>query len=161
MKLSIIPKNVNLAILITWLIAATLDALSAVLMNIHLNPGRIFIYISSAVFGKAAFYAGNKMIIYGLIFHYLIAFIFTTTWFTVYPTFKRLFKLPYAIAILYGMLTWLIMNLVVVPLSHAPKAPMNAKGAMIGMAILIICIGFPITLMANSYYKKYPIAKKQ
>ena len=44
------------------------------------------------------------------------------------------------------------MNLVVVPLSNAPKTPFNVLNAIQAMGILIVCIGLPISILANKYY---------
>lgn len=145
------PKNVNLAILVTWLIAGTLDGLAAVLFNIH-NPLRVFIFIASAIFGKVAYGGGIQIIVLGIVFHYLIAYIFTTFWFTLFPYIKKYLKNTYLIAAIYGLLTWVIMNLVIVPLSRLPKTAFHINGVAIGIIILMICIGLPIALMANKFY---------
>jgi hypothetical protein len=46
------------------------------------------------------------------------------------------------------------MNLVVLPLSNAAALPFKTKGIIIGILILMFCIGLPISLFAHRYYSK-------
>jgi uncharacterized membrane protein len=52
----------------------------------------------------------------------------------------------------YGLLIWAVMNLVVVPLSNVPPQPFALGNALINVAILIICMGIPLAVMANGKY---------
>ena len=68
------------AVLITAIIAGTLDIIGAIISytaNGGKKPTVIFQYIASAVFGKSAFDGSVTMMSAGLLFHYLIAFLFT------------------------------------------------------------------------------------
>jgi len=51
---------------------------------------------------------------------------------------------------------WLIMNRIVVPLSRIPGGPFNLKNALIGLSIIIVAIGLPLSFMAYRYYKIKP-----
>ncbi|NNU33010.1 hypothetical protein HK413_00190 [Mucilaginibacter sp. S1162] len=76
---------------ILWLglVTGTLDAARAILFNLNLGPGVIFRFIASGMFGKAAFAGGPEMVIAGVVFHYLIAYLFTTSFYIWYPAFWR------------------------------------------------------------------------
>jgi len=39
-------------------------------------------------------------------------------------------------------------------LSSIPPRPFTVTNAMINIAILMICVGIPLSFMANAYYKK-------
>ena len=145
------------AILLTALLAGTLDAAAAVVHYIIAtgkNPIVIFPYIASGVFGKAAFSGESIMVFWGFLFHYLIAFIFTVFFFLLYPRVNLLAANIFITGIVYGLFVWLVMNLLVLPVSNIPKSTFDLKGAIIGVIILMFCIGMPIALMAKNFYKR-------
>ena len=109
-------------------------------------------YIASGVFGKESFSGGTATVIAGLIFHYIIALSFTTLYFIVFPYIPFLGKQKLISGVLYGAFVWCVMNLVTVPLSNASKSPLTWSGASLSMAILIVCIGLPISFLASKYY---------
>lgn len=144
------------AVLLAGLVTGTLDILSAfVYFSIasHGQPvSRVLVYISSGLFGKAAFNAGPAMIWWGLLFHYLIALVWSFVFFLIYPKLPGLRRQPVATGIIYGLLVWCVMNLLVVPLSQVPHGPLRLVNSVINMAILIVMIGIPLSLMAGKYY---------
>jgi uncharacterized membrane protein YagU involved in acid resistance len=140
------------AILKTGLIAGTLDILAAIVILAKMNAVGVLQYIASGVFGKEAFSGGTIMAIAGLIFHYIIAFSFTTFYFIVFPYVPFLGKQKLVGGVLYGAFVWSVMNLIIVPLSSTNKSPLTWNGASLNVAILIVCIGLPISLLASKYY---------
>ncbi|SRR5258706_7815802 len=149
------PKSLLTMILVTGLLVGSFDAAAAVIQFIiptWRNPARIFTYIASGVFGTDAFSAGDIMAVIGLLFHYFIATAWTSLFFTVYPRVPWLTKNKVAGGLLYGVLIWLTMNLVVLPLSNVPHFPIRITGAATGMLILMLVVGLPISLRAHKYY---------
>ena len=146
-------------ILLTGFIAGTLDATAAII-QFYIKTGKspviIFIYIASAVFGKEAFSMSPFIAFAGLLFHYLIATIFSAFYFLIYPKIKLLQKNKIVDAIIYGIFVWLVMNLIVVPLSHVQASPFDLLSALLAAVILIICIGVPVSFIAFSFYKNKP-----
>jgi len=142
-------------ILLATLIAGTLDITAAVI-NFSINGGKpinIFYFIASGVFGKEVAYgSGQWMAVVGLLFHYLIAFLFSLFLFLVYPWIKSFLRIKVLIGVLYGIFVWLVMNRIVLPLSNTPTIPFKIRGAIIGCLILIFCIGIPITFVVDRYY---------
>ena len=144
-----------MTILITGLLVGTLDAAAAVIQFIiptPRNPMRIFEYIASGVFGTNAFSGGPVMAVMGLFFHYFIATAWTSLFFTVYPRIPWLAKNKVVSGLLYGVVIWLMMNLVILPLTNVPHIPIRVTGAAIGMIILMLVVGLPISLRTNKYY---------
>lgn len=146
----------NKAITIIWvsLLAGTCDITSAFIINYHTSPLVIFRYIASAVFGKAAFTGGSQMIWWGVLFHYVIAIAFSVCLFMLYPHIKKLLPNKYMIALIYGIVIWLFMNFLVLPLTNVPKQHFKTYGVITGILALIICIGLVVSLAADNYYKK-------
>jgi hypothetical protein len=136
-------------ILLTGLLAGTLDAIAAVVWNYKIKAVIIFQFIASGVFGKAAFAGGADMVLWGLLFHYTIAMIFTAAFYLAYPLFYSIFRNKYIVGVEFGLLTWMIMNLIVVPLSKIGHGPHKLGAILSGMIILIICIGLPVALIAD------------
>jgi hypothetical protein len=149
-------KSKSMTILLTCLLTGTLDAIAAILISHRIPPAVIFRFIASGWFGRQALSGGTGMVLWGLIFHYIIAAIFSVTLFLVYPGMARIFKNKYLTGLVCGMLIWLIMNFMVLPLTNIPKshAHFNAAGLITGVGALIICVGIPIALIADNFYRK-------
>jgi len=144
-------------ILITALIAGTLDILSAAVSTYirhGLGPDRVLKFIASGVFGDEAFSGGTFMIIAGLFFHYLIASIWTLLFFILYPKLGIRGMNKVLVGLLYGIFVWLIMNLVVLPLSNTPELSFNIVSFLLAVTYLMLFIGVPISLMYHRYYSK-------
>jgi len=140
------------------LLAGTLDGLAAVLMYVidtGKDPMNIFRFIASGVFGSKAFEGGITMGLWGIFFHYLIATGWTVLFFIAYPRIKPLSRNKYITGLSYGIIVWFIMNLVVLPLSNVPPLTMNRESILIGMIVLMTCIGLPISIIVSRHYAKY------
>ena len=147
------PKNTKaliLTILLTSLIAGTLDGLAAIFILAKGQAAMVFKYIASAVYGKQAFAGGSEMIWTGVAFHYLIAAIFTILFFILYDLIPVIRKRPFLVAVIYGIFVWMVMNLLVLPLTHVTNT-ITLEGAIKNMLILIVCIALPIVLMRHRY----------
>lgn len=148
----------NAVLTILWLgfLTGTLDGMAAIIWSFITSPKAgvdiIFKFIASGVYGNAAFSGGNEMIVAGIFFHYLIAFLFTTAFYLLYPFFDKLIRNKYLIAVFYGIVVWVVMNLGVVPLSKIGFHHIKVHVAITGLLILIICIGLPVALIADKKY---------
>jgi hypothetical protein len=145
------------AIFLTGLLAGFLDGAAALLLFVARGAKRpllLFQYIASAVYGNHAFTGGRKMIIAGVLFHLGIAMTFITFYFLLFPHVKWLGLYPLVSAVLYGLLVWLMMNRIVVPLSRAQARPFSWAMVYINMVILILTIGIPAAYIARWFYKK-------
>jgi hypothetical protein len=147
-------KPSNLVLL--CLVAGTLDAIAAILMSWKYPATGVFKYIASGWFGMAAFKGGSGMVVWGVVFHYLIASIHSCIFFFLYPGFKRVVGNKFAIAIIIGVLVWAIMEFAVLPLTNIPKrsAPESISSMLIGAGVLCITLGAPIVVFADRYYRK-------
>lgn len=151
-------SNLFSKIIKAGVIVGTLDILSAFIHYFN-KTGKtdfysILKFIASGIFGKEAFNGGNMMILSGLILHYVIAFAFTIFFFWLFPKTTFFSTNKILTGIIFGIFVWLVMNLVVVPLSNIGHRPFTMVNAIINVIILIVCIGIPLSFMANSFYKK-------
>jgi hypothetical protein len=148
-------KNLLTAILLTGFVAGTLDGLTAVINYMSAgkeNPEIIFKYIASGVFGKKAYAGGTGMILWGVLFHFLISYGLTVFYFWLYPKVKWLGENKVAAGLLYGVFAWVVTTRLIIPLSLIPQQPFNIYKAIMAIQILMLCIGLPISLMANKHY---------
>ena len=155
MTKAIKKRSVFLIIVLTGFLTGTLDALAAIIWAYKVPPAAIFDYIASGVFGKAAYTGGVPMLLWGILFHYIIAFAFTTVFYLGYPVAYKISQNKYVTGLIYGMVTWIIMNLFVVPLSKIGFKPfLHVWPVIIGIGILVLCIGMPVAIIADWQMKK-------
>ncbi|MDE3156031.1 MAG: hypothetical protein KGN76_13060 [Acidobacteriota bacterium] len=143
--------------LIAWLVAGTLDILAAVIyypLTAPVTPVRILQGIASGVIGMRAFSGGPATAVLGLACHYLIALIWTVFFFVVFPRLKVLARNLIVTGLGYGVFVGLVMNLVVVPLSHTPKGPFSLPHLIVAIVILLFTIGLPIAGIVGRYYRE-------
>lgn len=153
-----IPMAPIRTILITGLYAGLLDGVAAVVVT-YIRSGKgpaiVYQYIASALLGPTAFSGGIPMVILGIVLHMIIAFLWALIFFllcNVFPPRRQAVAGCVIPGILYGMAVWVIMNLVVLPLSRVTQGPFTTTGVSIGMSVLILCIGIPIAWSAHRYY---------
>lgn len=148
------------AILITGIIAGIADGLAAII-NFYISTGRgpapIFKSIAGGLFGMEAFTGGTSMIIWGVFLHLSIAMLFTAFFFLIFPGLRLAGKNKFLVAIVYGLFVWLVMNQLVLPASRLPHITFKWDKAITGALILIVCIGLPVSLLANRYYRLHRI----
>lgn len=139
------------------LLTGTLDGLAAVLMYSipsGKDPMNVFRFIASGVFGNDAFAGGIPMALSGLFFHYIIATGWSGLFFIAYPRVPFLSMNKILAGIIYGVFVWLVMNLVVIPLSIVPMAGSREVLDIIkGIVVLIFCIGLPLSWRVSKHYK--------
>ena len=147
-------KSLVTAIIVSGFVVGTLDLSAAVIQTIIMggDPLKMLQYIASGIFGPDSFKGGIKYSLIGVFIHFCIAFGWTIAFFLLYPRIKGLAEHKLLTGIVYGMIVWLVMNRIIVPLSRIPARPFNLVNAIVGLGILIIAIGIPLSLMAGSYY---------
>jgi hypothetical protein len=143
-------------IVIAGFIVGTLDILSA-FIHYFIKTGQthffdVLKFIASGIFGKAAFSGGRRMILAGILIHYLIAFTFTLFFFWVFRKIKILSKNKIITGIIYGVFVWVVMNIIVLPFSNIAYRPFHIMNALINVVILIVCVGIPLSYMAYAFY---------
>lgn len=142
--------------LITVLTVGTLDIIGASIQTLvnKGSPFRLLQFIASGVFGRKAFDGGLPYAIAGLMLHFLIVSIWVGLFFFLYnknyiPKINKVI-----IAFLYVCIIWLVMTFIVLPLSNTPPLPFSIAGSVIGILILFLAIGLPLTYLAPLYMKK-------
>jgi uncharacterized membrane protein YagU involved in acid resistance len=134
------------------LVAGTVDIAAASLINTA-NPLIILLAIASGLLGKAAFHGGGGVMLLGLVLQWvmsiIIAGIFTLAAARI-PALARRWVLSGA---LYGVVVFIVMNFVVVPLSVAAIKPGWALSAMSVAKNLVamLVFGWLVAYAANRF----------
>jgi hypothetical protein len=132
---------------------AILDGVAATVQFtlIGISPLRIWQGVASGLLGERAFRQGWVSGGLGLLLHFVIAFVAATVFVEVcllVPFFARVYWIA---GPLYGVAVFLVMNLVVVPLSARPKRPASSRAIAVQVIIHILFVGFPIALATNRF----------
>lgn len=139
----------------TGLLVGTLDIADAIVFFglRGVSPTRILQGIAFGLIGPSAFKRGLGSAVLGLFLHFLIA----TTVAAVYLLASRRLPLsrhPLLFGILYGITVYIVMNYVVLPLSHVGLRPLPPLVPLInGVAALILLVGLPTAFIARRYIR--------
>ena len=140
------------AILYGTLVVGTLDIADAFVffgLRSGATPVRILQSIASGWLGRSAYGGGAGAAALGAITHYFIAFGIVATYFAVSRHVAVLTRHPIACGIVYGLLVYLFMNRVVIPLSAIGTATWPALPVLAnGLLIHVLGIGIPSAVFA-------------
>ena len=135
------------------LVAGTFDITYAIVFSYlrsGVAPSRILQSVASGALGRAAYDGGTRTAALGLGFHFLNAFIITTIFFIVARSRPALVRTPIAVGAAYGLVVYLVMNYVVIPLSAIGVFPRPAMAVWAtGVLVHMFLIGVPIALAAR------------
>lgn len=143
-------------ILLGGLVAGTLDILAAFISS-GLRGGsttRVLQAIASGLLGANAFEGGFTTAALGLVLHFFIATTATAVYYAASRKLEVLVDQAVICGLAYGIPVYLVMNLVVLPLSAVPFKISYAPGNVATAAlILMFCVGLPIALVVRRYAK--------
>ena len=139
------------------LIAGTLDITAACVaswLRANVSPVRVFQSVASGLLGPSAYTGGAKTAVLGLVLHFLIATIATAVFYFAARKLTFMIEQPIVWGLVYGVLVYLFMNFVVLPLSAFPqRTSPTLSGRLIGMLIIMFFIGLPIAVIVRRFSK--------
>jgi uncharacterized membrane protein YagU involved in acid resistance len=148
--------NSVLAVLVGGAAVAILDGIAATIdFRIRgISLTRLWQGVASGAFGAASFQRGNATVLLGLAFHVLIATTAALV-FNVAASYAPVLLAYYILSgVLYGIVVFIFMNLVVLPLSALPPRPFSLGGTIRQVVIHMVCVGLPISLAAHWFATK-------
>ena len=110
---------------------------------------RVFQSVAAGLLGPAAFDGGAPTAALGLLLHFFIAVTMAFTYYAVATRWRALIERPMVLGAAYGVLLYGIMNYVVVPLSRARPAPVDAVWISLSILVHALLIGVPIALFSR------------
>ena len=110
----------------------------------------VYQYIASAALGEAAFAGGIATALLGVLFHFIVSFIVAGVFILGADRNFLLRRHPVVSSLLYGFGVFIVMNMIVVPLSAAPPLPAPTTSQLILMILEhILVIGLPLGLFVR------------
>lgn len=109
-------------------------------------------YIASAVIGNAAFEGGIATALFGLLLHFIVSFVIAGVFILSVDRIQFLRRYAIAGALLYGFGVFIVMNLIVVPLSAAPPLPAPTVPQLVEVIlehVLVIGLSLGILVRQN------------
>jgi hypothetical protein len=135
------------------LVAGTLDITYAWMfwaVKAGVSAQRIFQSVAAGLLGKASFEGGATTAALGLALHFFIATTMSVVYYLVARRWALLWQRPVPCGLFYGLLLYLIMNFIVVPLSAAGSGgPKDPLWVAMSVAVHALLIGLPIALFTR------------
>jgi hypothetical protein len=118
-------------------------------------PVRILQGIASGLLGPRAFQGGWAIAALGLALHFFIAFSAAAVYYAASRQLVFLRRRAVVWGLLYGIVVYMVMSWVVVPLSAFPKSktPFSGIGLILSLLTHMFCVGLPIALAVRRYAK--------
>ena len=139
-------------ILYGGLVVGILDGLFALVfygLILGVQPIRIFQSVASGLLGRASYDGGVPTFLLGILLHFVVASCIAAVYYVASLKLPILIRRAVVCGLIYGMLAYLGMNYVVIPLSAAGSGQFSLRTflpAIIGHALLV---GLPIALLAR------------
>src|SRR5262245_8466813 len=140
------------AIIVGGSIAGALDILFAICFAAAngMAPPRLLQVVASGLLGEAAYDGGTPTALLGLVSHFVMSYLWATLFVVAAARQPRLIARPVVAGAVFGVIVFLTMRLVVLPLSDFPH-PVSFKPLAAGLDLLshMFLFGLPIALAAR------------
>ena len=143
-------------IAIATAVAGTLDILFAMILTVVLGReiGGMLRYVASGPFPQATEMGAGGAVL-GLLVHFALMAIMAAAY-VLFASSRRehLFTMPVRAGVAYGIITYVVMNLVVVPLRFDTPLPPSTRSIVTQLFAHIVLVGIPIALITARYLRR-------
>jgi hypothetical protein len=141
-------------IAIATAISGALDILFAMTLTVLYGReiGNMLRYVGSGPFPQAKD-MGSSGAILGLFVHFALMAIMAAVYVFAARRMPALVEKPIQWGVLYGLATYAVMNLLVVPMRFGTPLPPNPLSMATQLFAHIVLVGIPIALVASRYLK--------
>jgi hypothetical protein len=147
------------AFLVGGTVAGTFDILFAISFASYrgMAPAHLLQTVASGALGNAAFSGGNSTAALGLALHFALSYLWATIFFVAAWRVPALARRPLVSGIGFGVVVFLTMRLVVLPLSAFPfPVTFQPLGSTLDLLSHLFLFGFPIALAASKTFAAGP-----
>lgn len=117
--------------------------------------GRVLQTIASGVFGEASYSGGLRSIVWGIALQIAMSFVIALIFNIAFSYGIGIRRSPLLFGALYGIVIFVVMNFVVVPLSRSyPKQQWNLKSVIV-MLVVMVLFAEIISLIAMGFKSKF------
>ena len=151
------PAPLLKPIAIATAVSGTLDILFAMILTVAFGREipNMLRYVASGPIPAAAD-MGTSGAILGLMVHFTLMVVMATMLMLLVRQRPQLLDSPILLGIVYGLITYAVMNLVVVPLRFDVPLPPKPLSIATQLFAHIILVGIPMALIAARYFKPRP-----
>jgi uncharacterized membrane protein YagU involved in acid resistance len=115
------------------------------------SPGRVLQTIASGVLGEASYTGGSTSIASGLGLQIAMSFVIALIYNIAFSYLAGIGRSPLLFGALYGIVIFVVMNFVVVPLSRAYPKPQWDLKSVVAMLIVMVLFGEIISFIAAAF----------
>lgn len=137
------------AILIAGLLCGILDITAAFV--VYGRPLRLLQGIAYGLLGPEAFEGGWITGMLGLACHFFVAFSASAVFYLAARKLKFMVRHAIPAGIAYGIVVYIMMQALIIPLSRIGRLPFSLSGTAIGILIHVVCVGLPISVCVRRY----------
>jgi hypothetical protein len=139
-------------IAIATAVAGTLDILFAMILTVFFGReiGNMLRYVGSGPFPQATEMGVNGAIL-GLLVHFALMAIMAAVYVLVAQRMPALLQRPIQSGVIYGLATYVVMNLLVVPMRFDMPLPPSPLSIATQLFAHIVLVGLPIALITARY----------
>jgi uncharacterized membrane protein YagU involved in acid resistance len=140
---------VGRAILWATLVAGALDISSAILLNLGVGPRVVLQSVAGGWLGRATYQGGWPTALLGLASHFGIMLVIAAIYMTL-ASRRPLLRTQWLLAgAVWGVLVWLVMTLVVIPLSASTLSAPDTHHVVQGLIVHVLMVGLPMAWIAR------------
>jgi hypothetical protein len=135
------------------LVAGTLDILFAIALTLFhgREPANMLRFVASGPFPSAT-NMGTAGAILGLIVHFALMAVMATAFVLVVRGKPQMLRQPVLVGIVFGVATYVVMNLLVLPLRFPAAYPPRLMSVATQMFAHVVLVGLPFALIARAFY---------
>ena len=140
------------------LVAGTLDILAAIGLTLFYgrrSVAEMLRYVASGPFPPATEW-GTAGAALGLLVHFALMAAMVAVFLVAARRIPPLWQKPLLWGTLYGLATYAVMNLLVVPLRWPAAFPPSTRGIVTQLFCHIVLVGIPIALIAARHFRRRP-----
>jgi len=140
------------AVVAGGLVAGALDLCYALLFSAShgVAPMRILKSVASGLLGRAALDGGAAMAVLGTLLHFAMALVMAGAYYLTSTRWPTLARRPLVGGAAYGVLLYVVMNFVVIPLSAFPgKVSLDPTLLVANVMAHVVLVGIPIALFVR------------
>jgi hypothetical protein len=140
-------------IAIATAVAGTLDILFAMILTVFFGReiGNMLRYVGSGPFPQATEMGTNGAIL-GLLVHFALMAIMAAVYVIAAQRMPALLQRPIQWGVLYGLVTYVVMNWLIVPMRFDTPLPPSALSIATQLFAHILLVGIPIALITARYF---------
>jgi len=150
------PRGIVRSITAATLVAGTLDILAATGLTLFYARRTVADMLRGVASGPfpAATEWGASGAALGLAVHFALMAIMAAVYFLVAARLPALRARPALWGVLYGLATYVVMNLIVVPLRFAGAFPPSPRSVFTQLFCHLFLVGIPIALIAARHFRR-------